>query len=103
MSKLSPEQVAEIRRLHAEGFTPYRIAKLFGVRPGSVRHRLGLAPRRDQRKDPRLLYRGKNSMAAHILKIRYSPMVEAALCSLTPGLRKYLDADDELRRQLGRK
>jgi hypothetical protein len=29
-------------------------------------------------------------------------MVEAALCKLTPGLRKYLDADDELRRQFGR-
>lgn len=90
-----------MRRLHAEGWSINGLARRFGMRRQSVKYRLGLWKQKPRPARPGS--RPQNSAAHYLLRTRHSPAVEAALCSLTPGFRRLLDEDDELRRERGLK
>ena len=103
-SKLTDEDVAEVLRLYREGRRVREIAARFGVAcPSLYRHlwRAGVTLRtQSAREAPRYSH---NSLQYHLLQERHSRAVEAALCKLTPGLRKYLDEDDARRAKRGGK
>lgn len=103
--------MTELLRLRAEGWTVARLSSRFGIswrsvdyriHNGTTRARVPVPPRppRPRRPEPSL-YKS-DSLGHYLLRERHSPMVEAALCALTPGFRKYLDEDDELRAKRGR-
>lgn len=97
---LSAAQVDEVVRLYGEGRTVKELSSLAGVTHGSIYYHL--ARRGVRLRSPRERGPHGKGLASYLLTTRHSPVVEAALCSLTPGLRKYLDEDDELRRRAGR-
>lgn len=95
---LTRAQVAEMVRLRGEGHTLRSLSAQFGVSAMTVHAHVRTAP--PVPRPARSLYRNKG-IPHYLLRERHSPMVEAALCRLTPGFSKYLDEDDELRRKRG--
>lgn len=99
--RLSGTEVAEMCSLRSDGVPASEIAARFGVLRQTVYQRTRTAPPVRRAGRPWRPAYPRNSLSYHLLAERHPPVVEAALCSLTPGLRKYLDEDDELRRKRG--